>query len=409
MLHPLAFSLLLFASGLDKLCYGTQLSKHCHVPALHKLHHLAEPRPAVWAPAGHWQNKPYPYAPYLGRTLGDGVLLSMDMSTEYWWCWVGIAVNVAYILLLNGLIILLLAFLPAYGFNATIAKTAEELDDRRAALYGEGRDANDVVVNMPAVESGVAENGSGAAGDMIQVVCLTFHSGSAIGCSFIGRLACLLFLSFLLHTHAGVCFTLLPCMWGCLWLCAYFNGLCLTICLFCCHSAFCASAARRQRAVVVTHSCFTSVSYTCLVPTCLTATVLFMPGNMKLCWKLYDCVQYSPSKALCIANTHLIGMQSHHRSSMDRAESGQMSRVQSAATEGLFTASSKSLPSHIQPTKQSSSRRRSLDKGGSRSVLAQEWQGRTLSRPVCKLAVSIAPPFLFPLPFLAATSVVPCA
>lgn len=100
------------------------------------------------------------------------------MSTDYWWCWVGIAVNVAYILLLNGLIILLLAFLPAYGFNATIAKTAEELDDRRAALYGDGRDANDVVVNVPAADSGVDQNGSHAAHDKIQVACLIFHFGA---------------------------------------------------------------------------------------------------------------------------------------------------------------------------------------------------------------------------------------
>ncbi len=99
--------------------------------------------------AGHWQNKPYPYAPYQGRTLGDGTLLSLDMSTDYYWCWIGIGVNLAYILLLNGIIVLCLAFLPAYGSNATIAKTFEELEDRRAALYGEqGTDASHIVVNV---------------------------------------------------------------------------------------------------------------------------------------------------------------------------------------------------------------------------------------------------------------------
>lgn len=101
--------------------------------------------------------------------MGDGVLLSLDMSTDYWWCWLGIAVNLAYILLLNGLIILLLAVLPAYGARATIAKTAEELDDRRAALYGDGRDANDVVLNVPTFTHGAVQDGNHSADGMIQV------------------------------------------------------------------------------------------------------------------------------------------------------------------------------------------------------------------------------------------------
>lgn len=95
------------------------------------------------------------------------------MSTEYWWCWVGIAVNLAYILLLNGIIILCLAFLPAYGSNPTIAKTAEELEDRRAALYGDGRDADDVLINVPAYGAGVVEDGSCFAEPMIQVADLS--------------------------------------------------------------------------------------------------------------------------------------------------------------------------------------------------------------------------------------------
>lgn len=110
--------------------------------------------------AGHWQDKQYPYPPYLGRTLGDGVLLSLDMSSEYWWCWIGIAVSLAYILLLNVILVLCLAFLPAYGDNATIAKTAEELEDRRAALYGEGRDANDVVIDLPVHVADAVRNGA---------------------------------------------------------------------------------------------------------------------------------------------------------------------------------------------------------------------------------------------------------
>lgn len=91
------------------------------------------------------------------------------MSTEYWWCWLGVAVNLAYILLLNGIIILCLAFLPAYGSTATIAKTEEELEDRRAALYGDGRNADDVVINLPVYGAGIGENGSDTAEPMIQV------------------------------------------------------------------------------------------------------------------------------------------------------------------------------------------------------------------------------------------------
>ncbi|KAL3141609.1 hypothetical protein ABBQ32_004850 [Trebouxia sp. C0010 RCD-2024] len=117
---------------------------------------------------GHWQDKQYPYPPYLGRTLGDGVLLSLDMSSQYWWCWLGIAVSLAYILLLNVTLILCLAFLPAYGDNATIAKTVEELEDRRASLYGEGRDADDVVIDLPAYGADAVEDENGPAGSMIQ-------------------------------------------------------------------------------------------------------------------------------------------------------------------------------------------------------------------------------------------------
>lgn len=113
-------------------------------------------------PAGHWQNKPFPYAPYQDRTLGDGTLLGLDMSTDYYWCWIGLGVNLAYILLLNAMIVTLLAFLPAYGAHATVAKTAEELEDRRAALFGdEGTGASDIVVNFQMHDNGAAEHSNG--------------------------------------------------------------------------------------------------------------------------------------------------------------------------------------------------------------------------------------------------------
>ena len=103
------------------------------------------------------------------------------MSTEYWWCWVGLAVNVAYIFFLNALIMLFLAFLPSYGSSSTVAKTAEELDDRRAALFGdEGRDANDVVVNMHiGYENGAVEHSNGAVTEMIQVTWFDSIAGAA--------------------------------------------------------------------------------------------------------------------------------------------------------------------------------------------------------------------------------------
>ena len=60
----------------------------------------------------HWQNKAYPYPIYAGRTLGDGILAGYDMENEYWWVWLGIGVNLAYILLMNVIIIFCLAYLP---------------------------------------------------------------------------------------------------------------------------------------------------------------------------------------------------------------------------------------------------------------------------------------------------------
>ena len=72
----------------------------------------------------------------------------------------------------------------------------------------------------------------------------------------------------------------------------------------------------------------------------------------------------------------VIAMQSHGRNSLDHAETGQLGRAHSLATaqsEGLVTASSKSLGSHVhgQPSKQTSSRRSLDSKGGSRFVIVQ--------------------------------------
>ena len=66
----------------------------------------------VFGTADHWQNKGYPYPPYQVLTLGDGILRGLDMENEYWWVWLGIGVNLAYILLMNVVIIICLAYLP---------------------------------------------------------------------------------------------------------------------------------------------------------------------------------------------------------------------------------------------------------------------------------------------------------
>ena len=95
------------------------------------------------------------------------------MSTDYYWCWIGLGVNLAYILLLNAMIVTLLAFLPAYGAHATVAKTSEELEDRRAALYGdEGTDASDIVVNFQTHDDGVSGHSNGQDHNRIQVLIL---------------------------------------------------------------------------------------------------------------------------------------------------------------------------------------------------------------------------------------------
>ena len=48
----------------------------------------------------------------------------------------------------------------AYGTTAIVAKTEEELEDRRQALFGDYDTAEDVVVNLPATkEDGHMQNG----------------------------------------------------------------------------------------------------------------------------------------------------------------------------------------------------------------------------------------------------------
>ena len=66
--------------------------------------------------AGHWQNKAYPYA--AGETLGDGILGTLGQPIHYWWCWLAIGVCIAYILLFNVVIVILLTILPGQYVSA---------------------------------------------------------------------------------------------------------------------------------------------------------------------------------------------------------------------------------------------------------------------------------------------------
>lgn len=60
--------------------------------------------------ADHWQNKLYPYGST--QTLGDGIMGTIGISTHYYWCWIAIGVCLAYILLFNVIIVILLTVLP---------------------------------------------------------------------------------------------------------------------------------------------------------------------------------------------------------------------------------------------------------------------------------------------------------
>ena len=67
--------------------------------------------------ADHWQgSKTFPYAqgpfPAGVQSLGDGMLHQLAQTTHYWWCWLAIGVSLAYIFLLNVLIVIALTVLP---------------------------------------------------------------------------------------------------------------------------------------------------------------------------------------------------------------------------------------------------------------------------------------------------------
>ncbi|KAL3140482.1 hypothetical protein ABBQ38_004739 [Trebouxia sp. C0009 RCD-2024] len=104
--------------------------------------------------AHHWQGaKVYPFAqgpfPANTQSLGDGVLHQLSQTTHYWWCWLAIGVCIAYIFLLNVLIVIFLTILPAYGSGDTQMVTEEALAERKAALEGDPGSDSAVKISMP--------------------------------------------------------------------------------------------------------------------------------------------------------------------------------------------------------------------------------------------------------------------
>lgn len=77
-------------------------------------------------PADHWQNKLYPYGST--QTLGDGILGTIGISTHYYWCWIAIGVCLAYILLFNVIIVILLTVLPReFVFPSTLSVVVQQV------------------------------------------------------------------------------------------------------------------------------------------------------------------------------------------------------------------------------------------------------------------------------------------
>lgn len=92
--------------------------------------------------AGHWQNKLYPYGA-TGQTLGDGILQSIGMPVDYWWCWLAIGVSIAYILLLNAVIVILLTVLPGPHTYLWVLYNAACLTSTRLACASDKGPARD--------------------------------------------------------------------------------------------------------------------------------------------------------------------------------------------------------------------------------------------------------------------------
>ncbi|DBA79271.1 TPA: hypothetical protein ACH3X2_007820 [Trebouxia sp. C0005] len=111
--------------------------------------------------AHHWQNKLYPYGST--QTLGDGIMGTIGISTHYYWCWIAIGVCLAYILLFNVIIVILLTVLPPLGANATHQMTQEALAERQAALHGDAGTNESFQVDIPPKQPTDKARGAGGA------------------------------------------------------------------------------------------------------------------------------------------------------------------------------------------------------------------------------------------------------
>ena len=70
----------------EQQCNCGALLVRCSTLIPNHPHPAAPPHAAEHAAAAeHWQGtKRYPYAPYQDRTLGDGILLTLNMPNHYW-------------------------------------------------------------------------------------------------------------------------------------------------------------------------------------------------------------------------------------------------------------------------------------------------------------------------------------
>ena len=66
-------------------------------------------------------------------------------------------------------------FLAAYGSNATVAKTEEELEDRHQSLFGDADSADDIKITMP---SNNTANGKHADGEHVNGAHVNGEAGS---------------------------------------------------------------------------------------------------------------------------------------------------------------------------------------------------------------------------------------
>ena len=57
----------------------------------------------------------------------------------------------------------------AYGSNATVAKTEEELEDRHQSLYGDADSADDIKISMPSNDISNGAHGNGDAASKRQI------------------------------------------------------------------------------------------------------------------------------------------------------------------------------------------------------------------------------------------------